>query len=125
MWGWLTGKNAGKIIDGTKEIIDDAFFTAEEKSEAKAGVLKWLLQYQEATKPQNLARRLIAVLIVSLWVVLVLTATVSGYYETGEGSYSDFVFTVLGDVVNEPFMIVLGFYFLTHVVRAYRNGGGK
>ena len=123
MWGWPTGKNAGKIIDGTKEIIDDAFFTDEEKSDAKAGVLKWLLQYQEATKPQNFARRIIAILIVLLWVLLVLIASISGYWETGEGSYAEYIFMVLSDVVNEPFMIVLGFYFLTHVVRAYKDNG--
>jgi len=101
--------------DTTKAIIsgiDKAWFTDQEKSD-------YLLKYLAATQPQNLARRLIAVIVVGLWAVLILLGiAVHPWME----AYSDRIFYTLEDVVNTPFSIIIGFYFAAHLARAWQNG---
>lgn len=92
--------------------IDAAWFTAEEKSE-------FFLKYLAATQPQNLARRLIAFMVVTLWAFLVLVAV--GVYKL-DSAYSVFVFDTLKDNVNTPFSIIIGFYFASHLARSWQSG---
>lgn len=124
-WGWLTGKNAGKIIDGAKQGLDKAWYTEEEKADADKGFLEFTLAYMKATLPQALTRRIIAVVVVGVWAVLVLTIVVSGYFSRTEGSFAMFTFNVLKELVMNPFNIVLGFYFLTQTIRAAMSKGQK
>lgn len=98
------------------------FFTAEEKSEANAKLGEWYLKYLAATQPQNLARRFIAIIVVLLWALLIVVGIAVRWFSY---ELSDFIFEVLRDIVAEPFLIVMGFYFLAHVVRAYQNGKAK
>ena len=60
------------IVDGAVVGLVKMFFTAEEKSEANAKLGEWYLKYLEATQPQNLARRFIAIIVVVLWALLIL-----------------------------------------------------
>lgn len=125
-----SSKNTETVINGAVHGIDKLFYTAEEKAENSAKVAEWYLRYLAATQPQNLARRLIAIVIVALWALLILVGVAARglemYLETapaeGEQLFSAFVFTVLTDVVMTPFGIVLGFYFAAHVVRAWQTG---
>lgn len=112
-------KQLDKLTTGAVNGLDKIFFTAEEKSEANQKLSEWYLKYLEATQPQNLARRLIALIVVSLWAFLILFGVV--LYKM-DMAWSAFVFSTLNNIVNNPFMIIVGFYFLTHAVRAYRNG---
>lgn len=112
-------KNTETIVDGAVSGIDKIFFTKEEKSEANQKLSDWYLKYLAATQPQNLARRLIAVIIVALWAVLVVFGVWIRWFSY---EMSDFTFKVLVEVVMNPFLVVVGFYFLTHTVRAYQNG---
>lgn len=113
-------KNSETIVSGAVSGIDKIFFTKEEKAEANKAVADWYLKYLAATQPQNLARRLIAMIVVLLWAALVVLGVAS--YKLDE-SLSKFVFDTLEQLVNEPFMIIMGFYFLAHVVRTYNEGG--
>ena len=112
-------KQLDKLTTGAVNGLDKIFFTAEEKSEANQKLIEWYLKYLEATQPQNLARRLIALIVVSLWAFLILFGVL--LYKM-DMAWSAFVFSTLDNIVNNPFMIIVGFYFLTHAVRAYKNG---
>jgi hypothetical protein len=58
-------------------------------------------------------------IVVLLWAILVIVGVIAKGISDG---FSDFIFKILVDVVMTPFTIVIGFYFLTHAVRAYSNG---
>ena len=108
-----SSKNTETIVSGAVSGIDKLFYTKEEK----AG--EWFLKYLQATQPQNLSRRLIAVTIVVLWALLILMGVAVYKLDVG---YSDFIFNVLADVVMNPFLMVMGFYFAAHVVRTWQSG---
>jgi len=112
-------EDASKIIDGATAGLDKIFFTKEERADANQKLSDWYLKYLAATEGQNLARRFIALLVVGLWVVLILFGVVVRYFSV---DYSEFVFTVLVEVVMQPFSIIIAFYFLTHTVRTYMKG---
>jgi hypothetical protein len=103
-----SSKNTETVLSG----IDKVFFTNEEKSD-------FFLKYLEATQPQNMARRLIAILVVGLWVLMILIAVLA---QPWMPEWSGRVFIVLEDVVNTPFSIIIGFYFAAHLARSWQKG---
>jgi hypothetical protein len=111
-------EDATKLIDGAVAGLDKMFFTKEEKAEANQKLSEWYLKYLAATDGQNVARRLIAMIVVALWAFLVLFGVAIRWFND---KMSDFVFEVLTEVVMTPFSIVVGFYFLTHAVRSYTS----
>jgi len=114
MWSWLFGnsKNAEKVVDGVSNGFDMMFFTDEEKSIASQKVLDFKIEYAKHTQSQSIARRVIAFIVAGIWGVLVLIA-VGLYFVSVEAS--NFVFSVIKDVVNPPFMIITAFYFMAHI----------
>ena len=117
-----SSKNTETFVSGAVAGLDKMFFTDEEKSDASAKVAEWYLKYLAATQPQNLARRLIALVVVLLWALLIILGV--AVYKLDPG-YSMFIFDTLRDVVNMPFQIIIGFYFAAHVVRAWQTGKPK
>ena len=113
-----SSKNTETIVSGAVAGLDKIFFTAEEKSEANAKLGEWYLRYLEATQPQNLSRRLIAIVVVVLWALLVVVAVASWWLDV---AYSQFVFKVIEDNVNTPFAIIIGFYFAAHLAKAWQK----
>lgn len=98
-------KTAGAIAKG----VDSLVYTEEEKAANRARAMDWLAKYMEATQGQNLARRLIALLVTVQWMVLVnigVACELSGLKEKAE-----YVFRVLTENVNEAFGLVMLFYF--------------
>lgn len=114
-----TGDNTSKIVNSAIVGIDKLVFTDEERSDASAKVAEWYLRYLAATQPQNLARRLIALVIVCLWALLVIAGV--ALYKL-DAAYSAYIFDVLADIVMNPFLMVMGFYFAAHIVRTWQNG---
>lgn len=114
-----SSENTKTIVDGAVAGVDKLFFTAEEKSEASAKVAEWYLRYLAATQPQNLARRLLAMVVALLWAVLVLAGVIAWPIDA---EYSAFIFSILTDVVAIPFSGIMGFYFAAHIVRAWQAG---
>ena len=112
-------KQLDKLTTGAVSGLDKMFFTKEEKAEANQKLSEWYLKYLGATQPQNLARRLIAMVVVSLWAFLIMIGVILFRLDPG---WSAFVFSTLDNIVNAPFLMIMGFYFLTHAVRAYQNG---
>lgn len=107
-------KNTETLVDAGVSGLDKMFYTNEEKSEDLAKMREWFLRYLEASQPQNLARRFIAVVVVGLWAALVVGAVVA--FKLDE-RYADYIFEVIRDAVLTPFNIIIGFYFLAHLTR--------
>ena len=114
-----SAKNDETIVTGAAKGLDALFFTKEEKAQANQKLADWYLQYLAATQPQNLARRLLALIVALLWALLILFGIGIRWlsYEM-----SDFIFKVLDELVHGPFMMIMGFYFLAHIVRTYQSG---
>lgn len=117
----FTPSTVEKVADGVYNGVDKMFFTDEEKSEASQKILDWKLKWFEATAPQNVARRFIAVVVTLLWAFLVLVMLAAK--GLGANDYASYSFDVMRDVVGTPFSIILGFYFLAQVVG--RFGGNQ
>lgn len=120
LFSWLTGggDTASKVIETASSGLDMMFYTDEEKSIAAQKVLDFKLAWLKATSGQNLARRIIAIGVVSLWILLVLAACIVRIWSE-EGS--NFLFNVLKDIVNTPFMIIIGFYFAAQIIDRFKN----
>ena len=113
---------AGSVFKGATKLIDDAFYTDQEKAEdavkAKQAAFNQYLKWMEATSGQNRARRAIAVVVTGLWAttwVLSLLVQVlrpwvpeqvqSSLQESGQALIDS------GGDINGVFMIIIGFYF--------------
>lgn len=120
-------EDGSKIVDGAISTLDNAFFTKQERSDASQKVSDWYLKYLAATDGQSLSRRFIAITVVLLWALLIVLGVFSYILivwltpSNAEPTFAipEFIFKVLQDVVMVPFSIIVGFYFLTHTVRAF------
>ena len=115
-------KDVSRVVDGAVNGLDAIVFTEEERSHANAELRDWYIKYLEATQPQNLARRLIAIMVTAMWMWLIVLAVL--VYPIRE-SYSAFVFEVMRDLVVIPFGAIITFYFTTHAIRAWRADKDK
>ena len=114
-----SSKNTETLVNSAVSGADKLFYTKEEKAENAVKMSEWFLRYLEASQPQNLARRFIALTVVGLWAVLILMGIIVYKIDL---AYSEFVFSVLKDIVMNPFLIIMGFYFAAHVVRTAMSG---
>jgi len=115
IWSWITGGNVNNVIDKVSAGVDKAIFTDEEKSDAQKKVLDWTLEYVKATQYQSIARRIIALIVTSLWCLLIIVGVIAKAWHGDD--LAKYVFNVISENVNEPFSIILAFYFLAHVVK--------
>ena len=114
-----SSKNTETIVNGAVKGLDSMFFTKEEQAEYRQKGAEWFLEYLKATQPQNLARRLIALMVVFLWSILILLGV--GVRPWAD-EYATYIFQILADVVMTPFLMIMGFYFAAHVVRSFADG---
>ena len=112
-------ENADKVIDGVGRGLDKIIFTKEERSDANLKLGEWYLEWLKATSGAALARRFIAILVTLLWCLLTLCGISAS--AVGRPELADYIFQVMLEVVIQPFSIIIGFYFLTHTVRAYKK----
>lgn len=117
-----SSKNTETIVDGAVKGLDKMFYTKEEKAEASQKMSEWFLRYLEATQPQNVSRRFIAIVVVLLWALLIVTGIV---FQPFRPDFSKFIFEVLAEIVMNPFMIIMGFYFAAHLLRSAMSGKQK
>lgn len=111
-------RERAKVVDGAIAGLDKMFFTDEERAEASQKLNAWYIEYLKASQPQNLARRLIAVIVTVIWALIVLFAVM--VYPLSE-SWSAAAYETLDKVVNRPFEIIIGFYFLAHITRQFQK----
>ena len=120
---FLTGESstAEKVVDGAISGIDAMFYTDEEKARANQQILDWKLQYASATQGMSISRRVITFTISAAWLLLVLLTVAVGLLMGGESAEVTFLMKIMVDVVMQPFSIIVGFYFLAHVVSSARK----
>ena len=123
IFSFLTGTSATaeKAVDGIVSGLDAMVFTDEEKSQASMKVLDFKLKYAEATQGMSISRRVIAFTISAAWLLLVLLTVAVGLILGGKSDEVGFLMKIMTDVVMQPFSIIVGFYFLAHVVGAARK----
>lgn len=109
--GIVNGVSSGidKLIYTKEEQADDA---SKERAEARSMVVKWL----EVTQGQNLARRLIALAITTVWLgdflAMQICGAVSVFLKDPETIVAlGKVFSEGMDYINGAVMLILAFYF--------------
>ena len=117
--GWLAslfggGETTNKIVDGVLKGTDALFYTDEEKAVANQKVLDFKLEWMKATQGQNIARRIIAIVVTFMWMIIgVAILAAQALHHT---AFAQFAAKFMIDVVTTPFMIIIGFYFAAHMV---------
>ena len=116
MFNWLFGNSsaAEKAVDAVVATGDALFFTAEEKSIAAQKILDWKIEYAKATQAQSISRRIISAGVTAMWMLTGVVALMAASW--GQKEFAEYVMKFLVDVVMQPFSIIVGFYFLAHVV---------
>jgi hypothetical protein len=115
-----TDKAITSVIDNVSKGLDALVYTDEEKAEdaakdrsdARGMVIKWM----ESTQGQNLARRLIALCIVVVWLLQYLCGmilSVVGIWMNNPEKIlaSAEVIGIFAERMNGAVMLILGFYF--------------
>jgi len=113
------------VVEGVSSGLDKLFYTAEEKaddaSKDRAAARAMIITWMDSTKGQNLARRLIALCIVSVWLFQYVscmflsvaavwinpdqTAAINPLIESAR------VIGTFAEKMNGAVMLILGFYF--------------
>jgi len=121
MLGWLFGgtKAADKAISSISNGLDKLVYTQEEKADASREGVKLWIEYQKATQPQNLARRLIALVIVAVWAVTVAAAGILGvtsaFDNPGAGLAANFLLDLLFKTIMPSVVVIVSFYFYKRI----------
>lgn len=120
---WLTGNSAAaeKAVDGVVAGLDAMIFTEEERSAVNLKIMDFRIRHAEATRDQSISRRVITFVVTGMWALTVLILIGLGIALGKDAASVKFVFETLKDIVNPPFMIIVGFYFLSQVVSKARG----
>jgi len=120
-----TAKNTDKIVDGAVKGIDKLVFTNEEKAEYQAKAADWFLRYLEASQPQNVSRRLIAVVVSAVWAFYSVLTAIVGLLELylGGGTTvgAEFLAGTGIKLVLPSFGLIVSFYFIKHMISAAKT----
>lgn len=108
-----------KSMDAAYSGIDKVFYTEEEKADARERSLKLYEKLWLAAIPSAVNRRIVSAAITAMWVLCIVVALAANAF--GYSEYADYALKMLTEVVNPPFMIVSGFYFLKAVATAARG----
>jgi len=110
------------IVNGATSALDKLYYTDEEKaedaaksrSEARGMVIKWM----EATGGQNLARRVISLVVTAVWifqyVLVMIMGAISPWVDAGTAAkimLSSESISENAQSMNGAMMLILGFYF--------------
>ena len=107
MFGFIKSLlSTDKIIESGIKGLDAIVFTDEEKS-------AYMLKYLEATKPMAVARRFIAIIITILWCVGIIMCGSLLFFDNDKFTIMS---AFMSETVNTPFSVIMGFYFLAHVM---------
>ncbi|MCR9089871.1 MAG: hypothetical protein NXI11_00780 [Proteobacteria bacterium] len=123
-WGKLFGTDEALkgVVDGVTNGIDALVYTEEERAnaaaesraEARAMVVEWM----RSTQGQNLARRLLALVVTAVWLAMYLIAACLNITAVWVGDALSSRLTESAAIVgqrahemNGAMMLILGFYF--------------
>lgn len=111
----------GSIIDNVSNGLDKLVYTDEEKAEAAANERRearaMVVNWMESTKGQNIARRLIALCITAVWLLMYMVSVLSNMVAVWWVSAAEQL-NATGDIglqaaadMNPAVMLILAFYF--------------
>lgn len=110
-----------KVVDTASGLLDEAFYTKEEKAADKAAARteaqKMVIQWMEASTGSRLARRAIAFAITGTWLGMYWMTAVLAVCSVWATEASDklkasgLIIDAAADVMVSPVMLILGFYF--------------
>lgn len=122
-FSWLTGNSDAteKAVEGVTSLLDNAFYTEQEKGQVALKMLDFRIQFAQATQHMSISRRVITFAVTAVWVLTVLLLMAIGIMLGKEAASVQFLFETFVDIVNPPFMIIVGFYFLSQVVSKARG----
>lgn len=115
-----TDKALTSIVDGTKNALDKLVYTSEERAEDEAKSItearSMIIQWMNATQGQNLARRIIALVITSIWVLQYLIVSILSVIAVWVKDPLNYLESakVIGDnaqSMTTAMMLILAFYF--------------
>lgn len=123
MFSWLTGNSDAteKAVEGVSSLLDNAFYTDQEKGEVRLKMVDFHIRFAEATQHMSISRRIITIVVTAMWALVVLILLILGIVFGKDAASVKFVFDTMKDIVNPPFMIIVGFYFLSQVVSKARG----
>ncbi|MCU7840867.1 MAG: hypothetical protein KZQ94_15995 [Candidatus Thiodiazotropha sp. (ex Troendleina suluensis)] len=108
-----------KASDAVIRAGDAIVFTDEEKSKANMAILEWTLKFHEASKGSNLARRLLAIMFVGVFLFFLLL--IAFLYMVGADFMAAKIFGLVNGELSTPVSIIIAFYFTSGMVRDFRN----
>lgn len=122
-FSWLTGNSDAteKAVDGAVSLLDNAFYTEQEKGQVAMKMLEFRIDFAKATQHMSISRRIITIVVTAMWALVVLMLLILGIVFGKDAAAVKFVFETMKDIVNPPFMIIVGFYFLSQVVSKARG----
>ena len=139
-WGRIFGTSdaVASVVDGVKNGLDALVYTDEEKatdaakdrSEARSMLVGWM----QATQGQNLARRLIALVVTAVWLAqyaasMLLSVIAVWVTEPDRLKQSAVLISSSATQMNGAMMLILGFYFaaphMGDIARAALNKFGS
>jgi len=115
-----TEKATAAIVDNVSKGLDALVYTPEEKAhdaaKERAAARTMVVNWMETTKGQNLARRLIALSIVAVWLLQYLSSMFMSVAAIWVDSPEKLVTSakVIAEsakMLNSPIMLILAFYF--------------
>ena len=124
-------KAFGKVFDAAKGAIDKAVYTRQEKAEnsAKLELMRFeqrakladqAVKWMEATSSQNLARRVLALLIAGIWAIAYMLSlglvVWSTFEDPSDAAQLRTAAVMIDDHISDVegwMLLVLGFYFTT------------
>ena len=118
-WGSVFGMPdvVEKGVDAVVKTGDALVFTDEERNKANLMVLEWTLKFHEASKGSNLARRLLALMVVGVFLCLILL--VAALYTFGADLTAAKLFGLANSTLSTPVSVIIAFYFTSGMVRDF------
>jgi hypothetical protein len=130
-----TDKAVASVVDNVSKGIDKLVYTAEEKAEDisadRSEARKMFIEWMRTTSGQNLARRLIALIVTGVWVMQYVTAMFMSLISVWVQEPKKWLESaaLIGDYaeqMNGAMMLILGFYFAApHLGKIVDSAMGK
>lgn len=107
-----TSKAGDAAVDIVRKISGTDGMTEKEKA-------AFIIKYLETTQHQSLPRRIVALVITALYAIIVISWVIAVWLSFDEAAekFKDFLLEVL----NNPFTLILTFYFTINIVRGLKK----
>ena len=118
-----SSKSVEKTVDAVVATGDKLWYTEEEKAEGRQKMLEWVLAFHEKSSGSNVARRLIAVMVVGSFLMLV--GMCAALILTNQDAMYAKMYDLIKETLLQPFGIIISFYFLSGMVRDWAGSRKK